>query len=137
LAFPGLITRVLFEVPHLRAEVDYSKRIVLLTRTALAFERIEELDATVTALRKNVPDSLRTGYGVLLDMRVAPTSVHASLEPGFARYRNETERGFSHAVVLVKTTLGRIRADRLGEKCTVPVDIVDDPVKAIETFGKR
>ncbi|HEX5099003.1 MAG TPA: hypothetical protein VFV94_05860 [Polyangiaceae bacterium] len=68
---------------------------------------------------------------MLSDCREGPVRVHPALEPAFARYRDETMRGFLRAAVIVKTTLGRIRGDRLGDSAPVPSLITESVEEAL------
>jgi hypothetical protein len=132
LALSRLNTRVLLKTPHLQAEVDYARRIVLLTRSALPFEKVEEIESLIVELHSKVPDSVRAGSAVLIDMREGPTRVHPALDPAFTRFRSETERAFSKVVVVVKTAIGKIRSDRLAETCHRPLAITDDFDEGLE-----
>jgi len=104
--------------------MHFADKVVVVRRTAAPFARIADIDRAIDVLAKALPADRRKGHAVLIDMRTAPVRTDPSLEPAFARYRAETERGFERAVVVVDTVVGRIRSDRLGQTTQIPLDIV-------------
>ncbi|HEX4336816.1 MAG TPA: hypothetical protein VH062_12945 [Polyangiaceae bacterium] len=113
------------KTPFLELEMYYTERVVLVRRTNAPFVRVSDVEGTIEALAKALPLERRSGYGLLVDNRAAPVRADPSLEPAFARYRTEVERGFSRIVVVVETPLGKIRSERLGQTAQVPLEIVD------------
>jgi len=105
-------------------ERHFADKVVVVRRTATPFSRIADIDRTINVLASALPADRRQGHSVLIDMRAAPLRTDPSLEPAFARYRAETERGFERAVVVVGTVLGRIRSDRLGQTTRIQLDLV-------------
>lgn len=105
-------------------DIHFTDKVVVVRRTALPFARVADTDRAIEVIARALPDHLRTGHSVLVDMRVAPLRTDPSLEPAFARYRAEVERGFDRAVVVVATVLGRVRSDRLGQTTRIPLDVV-------------
>jgi hypothetical protein len=106
-------------------EIFYTEKVVVVRRTATAFARVADVEAAIEAVAKALPTERRTGYAVLVDTRAAPVRTDTSLDPAFARYRAEVERGFERAVVVVTTVVGKIRADRLAQSAQLPMVIVD------------
>jgi hypothetical protein len=105
-------------------DVHFADKVVVVRRTAVPFARIADIDRAIDVIANALPADRRKGHAVLVDMRAAPLRTDPSLEPAFARYRAETERGFERAVVVVDTVVGRIRSDRLGQTTQIPLDIV-------------
>jgi hypothetical protein len=120
---PSLTTRQLLRNEFVEVEVDYVRRIVLLRRSANPFRHPTEFDRTIVDLTNAVPDRVRSGAGILLDMRDAPVRANPELETAFERYRSETERGFARVAVVVESTLGKIRSDRLKQTARAEVEI--------------
>ena len=110
--------------PHLGARLFHTPRIVLLTRTSQAFDSVSELDRSVEDLARAVPLRTRSGWSIIIDMRLAPTRVNPALEPAFERLRRETHAGFSCVAVIVATPLGKMRSERLSNVSDVPVRTV-------------
>ena len=105
-------------------DVHYTDKVVVVRRTAVPFARVNDIDRAIDTIARALPAERRQGHAVLVDMRIAPLRTDPSLEPAFARYRAETERGFERAVVVVSTVVGRIRSDRLGQATQIPLQIV-------------
>jgi hypothetical protein len=105
-------------------DVHYADKVVVIRRTEQRFARVADVDTAIDALARALPAARRSGYAALIDMRVAPLRTDPSLEPAFARYRAETERGFERVVVVVSTVVGRARSDRLGQAAQIPLSIV-------------
>lgn len=89
--------------------------MLLLQRTALPFQRVEEIEAMTQALARVFPTERRKGFVILSDFRDAPVRVHPALEPAFLRYREESERGFVRSAVIVATPVGQVRGNRLRD----------------------
>jgi hypothetical protein len=123
LAQPSLVTRRLLRNDFVEVEVDYARRIVVLRRSANVFRNSAEVDQTIAELAKAVPDRVRAGHQILLDMRGAPVRANPELDTAFERYRAETERGFGRVAVVVESTLGKIRSDRLKATSKAEVGI--------------
>jgi hypothetical protein len=105
-------------------DVHFGERVVVIRRTAERFARVADVDNAIEAIARALPLERRQGHAVLIDMRVAPVRTDPALEPAFARYRVETERGFERVVVVVTSVVGRIRSDRLGQVTRIPLTIV-------------
>jgi hypothetical protein len=106
-------------------DVHFADKVVVVRRTAAPFARVSDIEHAVDVISQALPAERREGHSVLIDMRLAPLRTDPSLEPAFARYRAETERGFERAVVVVATVVGRIRSDRLGQTTRIPLHIVE------------
>jgi hypothetical protein len=122
-AQPSLVSRRLLQSDFVEVEVDYARRIVVLRRSSNAFRNSAEVDQTIAELAKAVPDRVRAGHQILIDMRGAPVRANPELDTAFERYRAETERGFERVAVLVESTLGKIRSDRLKQTAKAEVGI--------------
>ncbi|HWP05730.1 MAG TPA: hypothetical protein VNN72_08315 [Polyangiaceae bacterium] len=121
----------LFQNAHLSFRCDHAQGIVVAVRTPLAFQHVEEIEATTAALVRTFPVERRKGFTILSDFREGPVRVHPALEPAFTRYRDETMRGFLRGAVIVGTTLGRIRGDRLGDSAPIPLLITESVEEAL------
>jgi hypothetical protein len=120
---PNLNSRRVLRNDFVEVEVDYSRRIVVLQRSAVPFRQPEDIDRTIVELAQAVPDHLRSGSRILIDMRQAPTRPKPELDTAFQRYRTETERGFERVAVVVESTLGKVRSDRLKSTTETEVQI--------------
>ena len=105
-------------------DVSYTDKVVIERRTALPFTRLADIESTTEALARALPLERRKDHSVLLDMRLAPVRTDVALDPAFARYRSETERGFERAVLVVTSVVGRMRSERLGQGTQIPLTIV-------------
>jgi hypothetical protein len=105
-------------------DIHFTDKVVVVRRTAVPFARVADTDRAIDVIARALPAERRKGHAVLVDMRTAPLRTDPSLEPAFARYRAEVERGFDRAVVVVATAVGRIRSDRLGRATRIPLDVV-------------
>jgi len=122
----------LFSNGHVTIGCDYGQRIVVVTRKARPYESVEEIDKARQQFFSAAPTAQRAQYCVLNDYRLAPLRVHPALEPAFARYRAETERGFARAAVLVTTKVGGIRSGRLGDAASLPLLVSESLEEALE-----
>jgi hypothetical protein len=121
----------LFRNAHLTIRCDYAQRILIIERSSVPFQRVEEIEAVTQALGRVFPVEKRTGFGVLSDFRAGPVRVHPALEPAFTRYREESERGFLRRVVVVATPVGKIRGDRLSDTAGKSVKMVTSLEEAL------
>jgi hypothetical protein len=120
---PKLITRRLLGNEFVEAEVDARRKIVVLRRSASAFRQLADIEQTIADLAGALPERMRAGFSILIDMRDAPMRASPELDGAFQRYRNETERGFERVAVVVQSALGKIRSDRLKETSNVQVEV--------------
>jgi len=125
---------VLFENAQLQVRCDHAQRILVVVRTDVPFQRVEEIDATTAALARVFPVERRAGFAILSDFRGGPLRVHPALEPAFTRYREESVRGFARAAVVVGSAVGRIRGDRLREHHAGLKVLVTESVDEALTF---
>lgn len=117
---PTLRTTVLFKNEHLTISCDRGQRILVITRSSQPFESVEEIDTARLGLAKAFPESQRAGYSILNDYRLGPVRVHPAHEPAFARFRAETERGFTRAAHVIASAVGKARSERLREGAALP-----------------
>jgi len=121
--------------PHLGARLFHTPRIVLLTRTSLAFDNVADIERSIEDLARAVPLRTRTGWSIIIDMRLSPTRVNPALEPAFERLRRETHAGFSCVAVVVATPVGKMRSERLSNVSDVPVRTVASFDEALAFFN--
>ena len=131
-ALPGGTT--LFHNAQLSFRCDHAQRIVVVVRTAVPFQRVEEIEATTAALVRVFPSERRAGFSILSDFREGPLRVHPALEPAFTRYREESQRGFVRCAVIVATPVGRARGARLREQEQSTQLLVTESVEAALAF---
>ncbi len=123
--------REIFKNEHFVITCDHSRRVVFVQRTAVPLRRASDVEEGISALVREVPAERRVGWGIVSDYRDAPLRVHPALEPVWARYRSESERGFRRAAVVVATPVGKVRGARLGEGARIPVVIVNSMEEAL------
>jgi hypothetical protein len=119
----NLVNRRVLKNDFIEVEIDYSRRVVILTRSANAFRQPDEIDRTIAELTQALPDHVRTGSRILIDMRQGPTRPKPELDTAFERFRTETERRFERVAVLVESALGKVRSDRLKSTAETEVRI--------------
>lgn len=129
---PTLRASVLFKNEHLTIACDRSQRILVITRSARMFDSVEEIDAARLGLMKVFPEAQRAGFSILNDYRLGPVRVHPAHEPAFARFRAETEHGFTRGAIVVSTPVGRARSDRLRESTPLPSKVFQSLDEAVE-----
>jgi hypothetical protein len=123
--------------PHFGARLFHAPRIVLLTRTSQAFDSVGDIERSIEDLARAIPQRTRTGFCIIIDMRLSPTRVNPALEPAFERLRRETHAGFSCVAVVVATPLGKMRSERLSNVSNVPVRTVGSLEEALEFFNGK
>jgi len=119
----NFVNRRVMKNDFVEVEVDYSRRLVIVTRSSNPFRQPGEIDRTIAELTQALPDHLRVGAKILIDMRKAPTRPKPELDMAFERFRTETERGFVRVGVLVESALGKVRSDRLKSTAETEVRI--------------
>ena len=127
----------LWQNEFVELEVSYADKIVVVRRTAALFAPLVDVENTTDEIARALPLERRRNHGVLIDMRVAPVRTDSSLEPAFARYRVEVERGFERAAVVVTTVVGRMRSERLGRETQIPLTIVGSIEEAWQILRER
>lgn len=137
MAATNLAKRPVLRNEFIEVEVDYSRRIVFLRRSASPFRHPEAIDRTIAELAQALPDRVRARSGILLDMRQGPTRPKPELDTAFQRYRSETERGFDRVAVVVESALGKVRSDRLKATSEVEVQIFQSPDDAESWLMER
>ncbi len=114
-----------------------SLRLVLLARTAQAFQTVSDIDLCTAQLVGALPHHERAELCIVVDMRLAPIRVAPFLDPAFERFRRETESGFLKGAVIATTALGRIRAERLSTRIDAPPPVVGSMDEALHClFGE-
>jgi hypothetical protein len=125
----------LFRNLHLSVVLFRSRRILLISRTARAFQTASEVDECTAELARAVPVETRRGVRILIDLRLGPIRVHPALDPAFTRFRRETETGFASSAIVIESTVGRVRADRLAVPVQLPMVVVDSVEEALKFFA--
>lgn len=104
--------------------MHYGEKVVVVRRSAEPFRNVADIESTIESVLRALPIERRKGHAVIVDTRLSPIRPDPALEPAFARYRVEVERGFDRVVVVVSTVVGRIRSGRLGQVTQVPFTVV-------------
>jgi len=120
---------------YLAVVVFRMRRILMTSRTARAFQTVQEVEQCTAEFARVVPPEARRGMRHLLDMRGGPVRVHPALDPAFARFRRETELGFVCSAIVISSPLGHVRATRLAATAQLPMALVGSVDDALEFFA--
>lgn len=120
---------------YLAMVVFRRRRILMTSRTARAFQTVQEVEQCTAEFARVMPPEARRGVRHLLDMRGGPVRVHPALDPAFARFRRETELGFVCSAVVIGSPLGQVRAARLAATAQLPMVLVGSVDEALEFFA--
>lgn len=105
--------KVLLSTPHWVLEEDENHRITVLRRTPVPWKSVEEIGhANDRVLEHFRP--YHEGYGVVVDMRYAPTRNDPSFENAMAPLRARIGDIFARVAVLLDSAVGVLQVDRLG-----------------------
>lgn len=115
---------LLLSSTHFSVRVFRTPRLAVLTRTSAPFQTAADVDRCIHDLSRCLPAAERTGWRVLIDMRLSPIRVDPALDPAYERLRRETQAGFERVAVVVETPLGRMRAERLARGSTATLAVV-------------
>lgn len=109
-----LATEITFLVrnAHWSLEEDVPRRLVILRRSALPFASIEALLASNDEIIDCVRDE-HARFGVVVDMRQAPSRNDPAFENAMRKLRKTLERRFARLSVLVESTVGMLQVSRL------------------------
>lgn len=112
-------------------EVLHDGRIVLIRRSSLAFQSVQELQQERVLLVEALNRLGRAGRGLLVDSRAAPHSTDERMEEEFRRFRVDVARGFDAVAALVRTKVGMLQVRRLVTERASAVRAFDDESAAI------
>ena len=115
---------LLLSSTHFSVRAFRAPRLAVLTRTSAPFQTAAEVEQFISDLSRCLPATERSGWRVLIDMRLSPIRVDPALDPAYERLRRETHAGFERVAVVVETPLGRMRAERLARGSTVALAVV-------------
>jgi hypothetical protein len=117
--------RVLIDHRHFSLTLDPDQSLVRWTRTALAYDAVEEFeDVTRSTILALLPVD-RTRHVLLIDLRTAPMRNDPAFEEAALRFRRDIHRGFARSAVLVKTRAGQLQIMRHVKER--PYDTPDHP----------
>jgi hypothetical protein len=103
---------VRFTNAHCRIEEDIANRVLRYTRNEVAFQSLDELERSFHESSAAIDRLGRDGYGLLVDLRVAPGSNNPEFEQVVARSRKKLVGGFRRVAVLVSTFAGALQVQR-------------------------
>jgi hypothetical protein len=119
-----------FEGTHIKVGVLEGSSIVLLERTALATGE-EDLAAVFAPAEKAFARIARERYGLLIDVRAAPGRNDPEFEQKFVPIRQKLQKGFRRIAILVRSTSGKLQAQRYGRADKLASAVFDDPAAAV------
>lgn len=96
------------------------------TRTAEPFESIEEMRAAFTEVSKVLDREGRHTSALLVDTRAAPPRNDPEFEAAFDPIRVALLSGFPKIALLVRTTAGRLQAERHAKSDGLRVAVFTD-----------
>jgi uncharacterized membrane-anchored protein len=113
--------------------------LVVVRRLAREFTSVAELDLERVRVASALNAVGRSGRGLLVDSRLAPTSTDTRMAAAFEKLRDELARGFERTAVLVSTKIGVLQAKRLTSTARVTggVEVFDDEAAALQFLRSR
>jgi hypothetical protein len=120
-----------FEGTHIKVGVLERSSIVLLERSA-APTSDEDLAALFAPAEKAFARIARERYGLLIDVRAAPGRNDPEFEQKFEPIRQKLQKGFRRVAILVRSTSGKLQAQRYGRADKLASGVFDDPAAAMK-----
>jgi hypothetical protein len=102
----------LLRTPHLHGRLDLSRRLVVVERSAVAFQTLAEMVGAFDALDKSLTHVRRQGLVLLIDTRKGPLRNDPEFERVFAGIRQRLNAGYDRIAVIVNGTLGNLQVER-------------------------
>jgi hypothetical protein len=110
--------------------VDAEARLVRVTRTALQFASVDEMQRAHHELLRVVAPFAE--HGLLLDVRLGPARSDPEFETGLASLRRQITERFARVAVLVRSAVGGLHANRLARADGVPMRVFQDEDAALK-----
>jgi hypothetical protein len=117
--------------PFHQVDLIESGRIVRVRRSERRFESALELSQERVLMVEKLNGIGRTGRGLLIDSRFAPSSTDDHMQDEFRRFRLEVSRGFERVATLVRTKVAILQVNRLCAAQTVSVQPFNEEADAI------
>lgn len=92
----------------------------MLTRSAVPFKWVNEIDQACMPIQLELNRLGRRGKHLLVDTRLAMGNNDATFEVAFAAHRQRMVQGFARVAILVQTPLGRLQNQRLADESRLP-----------------
>jgi sulfite reductase (NADPH) flavoprotein alpha-component len=105
--------KVTLTTRHYVIEEDERHGVAILRRTPVPFDSVED----ITAANDKVIEHFRPhhkSYGIVVDMRQAPTRNDPAFENAMSRLRAQVGEVFARVAVLIESSVGVLQVDRLG-----------------------
>lgn len=93
-------------------ESDTARRLVVVRRTARAFDTLAEAKAAHAAIVDKLGMLSRRSFRLLVDLRSAPLRSDPEFESAIAAQRKQMLTGFARVAVIVRTAAGRMQVTR-------------------------
>ncbi|MFO0612563.1 MAG: hypothetical protein U0414_08255 [Polyangiaceae bacterium] len=125
---------------HLRNNhfvVSHHARIVSVTRTALAFDTLEQMREKFLEVIALLDRLGREGASLLVDTSEAPARNDPAFEEAFEPVRVRLLKGFKRVAVLVKTPVGKLQAERHVRKDRTAAQTFNDRALAEAWLSER
>ncbi|AKT39876.1 hypothetical protein [Chondromyces crocatus] len=106
-------------------EHDLSRSLVRLTRNAVPYRTIEELDGEIAVIG-TVLDGVKGQWRLLVDLRSVPLRNDPAFEAASARLRDRMFRHASRIALVVKTAVGALQVKRHVREDHVDAEVFDD-----------
>lgn len=123
--------RELFRSPHIRLRFDRSHDLVVITRFALHYESLAELNETFAKMELAMQAVVKQRSVLFIDSRLALLRNDPLFEATFEENRRRFIRGFKKVSALVKTAVGKLQIQRHSKIDGIPIGVFTDPVAAL------
>jgi hypothetical protein len=120
-----------FEGAHIKVGVIERSWIAVIERSALPTHD-EDLSALFAPAEKAFARIARERYGLLIDVRAAPGRNDPEFEKKFEPVRQKLQKGFRRVAIVVRSTSGKLQAQRYGRADNLPSGVFDDPELAVQ-----
>lgn len=99
---------------HWSVRRDVTQNVVWLVRSPEPYNSVEEIHASFDPIYRALAVVPRDRSALIIDMREARWRNDASFEDATAVHRRRLVEGFARVALLVRTTLGKLQAQRLS-----------------------
>ena len=117
---------------YCRVTYDPSTRIARFIRSSTPIRSLEEAARHFGQAVSLINALGRNKISLILDMREAPSRNDPQFEEAMAEHRRQVARDISRVAVIVKTAVGRLHVQRLGETDRIKQGIVTTDEDAVE-----
>ena len=113
-------------------DVDKTRHLVRVKRTAERLKAIDELDAVFGELVKSIKDIQKNQYGLLIDLRDGPFRNDEAFETAIRKHTVELLNGWRKSALLMKTAVGALQAGRQARETGTAQNLFRDEDEAIQ-----